>query len=150
MNLYPVLGFSRKKTSTQYVKNSPQKKAGIRFNIFQKMEVFMSDRSKGVLFFAGPAIRDMAPTTVATFPSTLIEVSEANLRQITETTGSSATPPLGFRWETAEVGITCNVWPSFNVMMKQMNTAKKHGNYQWKREILIYMWEMNMFFEHVG
>ena len=35
-------------------------------------------------------------TTVATFPSSLLEVSEANLRQISVTTGSSATPPLGF------------------------------------------------------
>ena len=70
----------------------------------------MSDRSKGVLFFARfQPFGTWSNTTVATFPSTLIEVSEANLRQISVTTGSSATPPLGFRWETAEVGITCNV-----------------------------------------
>lgn len=40
MNLYPVWVFLEKK------RDSPQKKAGIRFDIFQKMEVFMSDGLK--------------------------------------------------------------------------------------------------------
>lgn len=109
----------------------------------------MSDRSKGVLFFARfqPFGTWSNTTTVATFPSTLLEVSEANLRQISVTTGSSATPPLGFRWETAEVGNGCN---SVTVL-QCYDEADEHGKKAWKlpmkeRETLRYMWEMSMCF----